>query len=212
MIKNYKLQIINIEKGITIVEIAVVIFIVALLSVILISDFPKIQRQMALSRVTYKLAQDLRKTQDFGLSGVQVNDAAGNPVKAKGYGIYIDLISSTKKYVMYADVADISGNSDQKYSNGSSYPLCSGQTNPTSDCAVEVIDISQQNPNLYIKQISINGSTSNSTSINFSPPNPTVNIENLSSGNSVGIILGLSADSSAIRTVWVNKAGLINVQ
>jgi len=195
--------------GITLVEIAVVIFIVALFSTIMISDFPKIQRQFALSRVTYKLSQDLRRTQDLGLSGVRVNDSDENPITVKGYGIYVNLNQSTKQYIIYADVATI-GVADQKYNGNFSTSLCSSQTSPTSDCVIEeIIDISKENPSLYIKSIKINNVSFTFTSINFTPPGPIINIDNLSSGNSVGIEL---SNGSATRTVWVNTSGLIEVQ
>jgi len=78
------------EKGITLVEILVVIFIIAALLTILVSDFPKIQRQFALSRATYKFAQDLRKAQDMALSGEEIKKPDGTIISVKGYGIYID--------------------------------------------------------------------------------------------------------------------------
>ena len=65
------------ERGITLVEVVVVIFIVALFTIILISDFPKMLRQLALSRVSYNFAQDLRKAQDLGLSGIALKDKNG---------------------------------------------------------------------------------------------------------------------------------------
>jgi type II secretory pathway pseudopilin PulG len=209
----------NYEKGISLIEIVVVIFIIILFSTILISDFPKIKTQFSLSQGAYKLAQDLRKAQDLGLSGVRLNDANRQPIAVKGYGVYIDISSPpAEQYAIYADVPDADGNSDQKYSGGSSYPLCEKVdqgypiTNPRiTDCVIEVIDLRKENPSLYIKSISgINGTN---TSINFSPPDPITKIDNLSSGQSaIGIILGLTSDSSAKRTVQVNTSGLINVQ
>ena len=197
------------EKGVTLIEIIVVIFLVALFSAIVISDFPKIQRQYALSRVTYKLAQDFRKTQDMGLSGVRIKDASGDLISVKGYGIYFNLAQSATKYLIYADVNP--GN--QKFDGDFSTPLCSAQTSPTADCLIEeVIDISQQNPKLYIKRVNnIVNPFTGFTSINFNPPGPATTIDNIYSSNyPIGIFLGLTSDNSS-RTVWVNTAGLINV-
>lgn len=182
----------NSQKGISLVEIIVVIFIIAIFSTILISDFPTIQRQFALSRAAYKLAEDLRRAQDLSLSGVKTNDSSGQPIaKVYGYGVYFNLSVPTQ-YIIYADVGNF-----QRYISG--------------DPIIETTDISKDNPSLYIKQINnINGAY---VSINFSPPDPTIKIDNLSSGNSeIGIVLGLNSDSSAIRTVWANTSGLINVQ
>jgi type II secretory pathway pseudopilin PulG len=92
------------SAGITLVEIIVVIFIIALFSAIVIADFPTIQKHFALSRASYQLAQDLRKIQDLGLSGVQTKDMIGNTISVQGYGIYINTSQSREQYVMYADV------------------------------------------------------------------------------------------------------------
>jgi type II secretory pathway pseudopilin PulG len=196
------------ERGITLVEIIVVILIIALFSMILISDFPKIQRQSALSRVTYKLAQDLRKAQDLGLSGVLIKDSQNNPIMAVGYGVYINLDQSTTKYIIYADVkTDSIANA---YSGNFSTPLfCSSTASPASDCVIEIIDVSKEDSSLSIKPFTnIDG---NSTSINFSPPDPTITIANLvSSSSQIAITLGNT--DGATRKVWVNTSGLINVQ
>jgi len=202
------------EKGITLIEIIVVIFITALFSMIAVADFPRIQSQYALSKATYKLEQDIRKAEDLALSGVQAKGANGSLISVKGYGVYFNPggdnnTQSTTKYVIYADV-----NGNQKYDGNFLSSLCSSlPASPpvTSDCAMEIIDISQENPNLYIKSVSnIIGAY---TSVNFSPPIPTTKIDNIISINSpIGIVLGLKNDSSTTRTVQVNASGLINVQ
>ena len=195
----------NSHKGVTLVEIIVVIFVITLFSAILISDFPKVQRQFALSRVTYKLAQDLRKTEDLGLSGVPLTDRNKQPMKTKGYGIYIDL-QYPKQYIIYADVADINGINDFEYTGSAQDPLYCSQVDGTllSDCAIEVINIAAENPSLEI----INNGYA-SVSINFNPPNPTTTITAPGfSGSTIGIIL---SNGSLTRTVQVNTSGLINV-
>lgn len=207
------------SSGITLVEVAVTVFIISLFTLIIISDFPKIQRQFALSRVTYKLAQDLRKTQDLGLSGVSIDDKNGDEIAVKGYGVYINLLNSSVEYVVYADV-----NGDQEYNDDFSYLLCeqvdqSGDgSDLASDCVVEVVDVSKENLSLYIKSFENIYPAASVTSINFSPPNPTTTIDNLIAeslppdDSRVGIILGLRTDDSAVRTVWANTSGLIEIQ
>jgi len=191
----------NSDKGVTLVEIAVVIFIIVLFSLIVISDFPKIKRQFALSRATYKLAQDLRRVEDLGLSGVQINDASKTLIKAKGYGIYINLTLSPTQYVIYADV-----DNNQKYNDGQ---FCdSADRDPARDCAVEIIDVSDKDPGLSLQ--SMDSVVGGVTSINFSPPNPTVRIDNIIS-DGTQIVINLSNGLST-RSVLVNISGLINVQ
>ncbi|MCX6718694.1 MAG: hypothetical protein NTY81_03805 [Candidatus Staskawiczbacteria bacterium] len=201
------------SKGITLVEIVVMIFIIALFSLIVISDFPRIQKQYALSRAAYKLAQDLRRTQDLGLSGIKLNDTNGQPITVEGYGIYFDVSNTNPreniKYVIYADV-----NGDKKYSGDLSYPFCdeADQGNPiiyplATDCVIDEIDVSKENPSLYIEGIeNIMGSYA---SVNFTPPDPITTIDTLNLGQSgINIVLnnGLSA-----RKVFVNTSGLINI-
>ena len=230
MIKNLKLKIKNSSAGITLVELVVVIFIIGLFSVILISDFPKIERQFALSRVTYKLAQDLRRAQDLGLSGVPTADINGDTIAVKGYGLYVNYGDSNTKYVIYADVPgapDVNGvrNSDQKYSGDLSYPLCE-KVDPAingtliSDCVVSLVDISKENPSLYIKGVTTTSgdttvSTTGGVSINFRPPNPNTSISdesNVPLHSSVSIIFGLKTDNAAARMVSANTFGLIEVK
>jgi hypothetical protein len=202
----------NLERGITLVEIVAMVLIITIFSSILIADFPKIQRQFALSRATYKLAQDLRRAQDLGLSGVVTLNGSESKINVSGYGVFLDINAQPKKYVIYADVPpNASVDGDRKYIKDEPFVFCSEQTDPAKDCVIDIIDVSKENPNLYIKDI-LNVSNANYTSINFNPPSPHVRLDNLESGDSIGIVLGSIADPLAERTVWVNTSGLIRVQ
>lgn len=186
----------NLKKGITLIEVIVVVFIIALFSAILISDFPKIQRQFALSRATYKLAQNFRRAQDMGLSG-QFRDFSGKI--PTGYGIYVDLTAGeTEKYIIYADIYDGNGG-DQEYTS-------------TQDQIIETIDFRSEEKGVVIKEIE--GVFIQKVSINFKPPNPEISISDLlPDENRIGIVLGLSAyPQGQTRTVFVNKAGLIEIE
>jgi len=194
----------NLEKGITLAEIVVVIFIIGLLLMILVSGFPEMQRQFSLSRATYKFAQDLRRVQDLALSGyVAISNV-------KGYGVYTDL-SQPKQYIIYAD----RGDGDQKY-NVFNTNTCDKETNIQNDCIVEKIDLSKDAPGVVID--SLYNVSSNSVSINFSPPNPTVSISDLAIGQDLqqydraGIKLMLEADPASQRTIYIWMSGLIQAQ
>ena len=219
MIKNLKLKIRNLQKGITLVEIVVIVFIIILFTAILVSDFPRMLRQLALSRATYNFAQNLRKAQDFGLSGVKLFDGSGTTeIAVKGYGIYINISNNNKRYVIYADVANAAGNSDIKYSGDTTYPLCSSVnqlSNGTlnTDCVIEVIDLSKENPSIFIDSIT-NVSGFSLTSINFSPPGPKTNIDNLTvavpAKTQIEIIF--KNTDGIQRTVSINTSGLISIE
>ncbi|MFA6190364.1 MAG: type II secretion system protein [Candidatus Staskawiczbacteria bacterium] len=209
----------NLEKGITLVEIVVVLFIIAMFMVILISDFPKMLRQLALSRATYNFAQDLRKTQDLGLSGIALNNANGNAIVVKGYGIYVT--NSDTKYLIYADVAEAedengvrSGN--QQYGGNFDTYFCESQeyvsTSQEDDCIIKMVDIKDENSRLSIKDITNTQGTSYSfVSINFSPPSPKTTITT-DVGEISATSVVLQNTDSVERGVLVNSSGLIDIQ
>jgi Tfp pilus assembly protein PilE len=185
------------ENGITLVEVIVAIFIITVFSLIVIVDFPKIKRKFALSRTSYQLAQDLRRTEDFGFSGVQFLDEAGDVIVTKGYGFYA--IKDNKEYFIYADTNDTT---DYRYT-------------PSEDSIIETINILESEPGVYIKRIDVSeGVYADWVSINFNPPNPNITITtNLGISTSrIGIVLGLDLDDSSERTVYVNSSGLVEVE
>ena len=199
------------SRGITLIEILVVVFIIALFSSILVTDFPKIKRQFALTRAVYKMSQDLRRTQDMGFSGQQIEG-----LDVKGYGVYINLNDANlrnKKYIIYAD----RGNTpDQKYSE-ESFVDCRQQTNPQADCVIEEIDLSQTEPEVIINTIE-NTADGRWVDINFAPPNPATTITELaedSSGtkfNRAMIIFAIESEPLKERMVSVNTSGLIEIK
>lgn len=190
----------NKERGITLVEVIVVILIISMFSMILISDFPKIKRQFVLSRSAYKLAQDFRRAQNMALSGLQITDESAQEVTAKGYGIYINPAADNKGYILYAD--------SNQPADFEFTPVSGGEL---GDYIIEGIKMAGESPDVFIKKIrNIDGDW---TSINFSPPNPNTVIANLLADKSgIEIVLGLESDSSAERVIFVNKRGLIEVK
>lgn len=185
----------NFRRGVTLIEVIAVIAIIAVLLLIIVANFPAIKRQFALSRAAHKFAQDVRRAEDLALSG---SGAIGN---AQGYGIYVDL-SDKKRYLIYADI------------KGESKPAgCFDKPQAYDGCdeIVEEIDLAKDSPGVSIKEINY---TSSPMSINFTPPNPTVNITGFDprNENRVWIVFNLDTDKNNIRTVYVFISGLIQVQ
>lgn len=181
------------SRGATLIEIIVVVFLVTLFSIFLIVDFPRIERQFALSRAGHRMAQDLRRAEDLGFSGVTSIESMP---PAKGFGIYINL-NNPQSYILYGDTAE-------------PYNVYTSQ-----DFIIESIDLSSKTEGIYVKGLeNASGSEENKwTSINFSPPNPTVSIENLNAGwKYVGIVLGIQADPSLSKEINVNLSGLIEIK
>ena len=198
------------EKGTTLVEIIVAVVIIAIFSGILVANFPYILKQFAISRVSHKLAQDIRKVQDLGFSGVLITEGGGTgQIMVKGYGIYVDIAANTK-YLIYADRGE---SPNFKYDGDFSTQLCSQNTFPQQDCIFEIIDIADDNSDLYIEEIINIDSNFTDTSVNFSPPNPNIAIDNLGLGSKdIGIVISSLSEPSLSRTVWVNTSGLIRLE
>lgn len=210
MISNFKLltsrftpcnsvelnKISNLEKGITLVEVIVTIFIITIFSGIIISDFPKVKRQFALSSAAHKLAQDLRRVQDMGLSGVQPLGPGGEPLLIKGFGLYINvnpIDGNNKQYIIYGDK-----DGNQQY-------------DPLVDYNLDLINMNAESKGVIIK--GLYNILEDRVSINFSPPNPKTTISNLEPGlNRIKIILALEYDNAVTREIFVNTSGLIEIK
>jgi type II secretory pathway pseudopilin PulG len=183
--------------GITLVEIIVVIFLVALFSTILIADFPKIKQQLALNRAAHGFAQDLKKTQDLGGSGFQLKNENGDIIQAKSFGIYVNAyVLGNKKYILYADL-----NGDEQYTD--------------SDYVVQEINFNSEagsaSNGVIIKEI--HNANSLGLSINFTAPNFNVKITDLAyDKEGVKVVFALEKDLSKTRIVYINRAGLIEVK
>lgn len=70
MVSNFKFKISNSQRGITLIEIIVVVFIISLFSSIAFLNLPKIQGSFALNSAAYELAQNIRTAENNALSGV----------------------------------------------------------------------------------------------------------------------------------------------
>lgn len=181
------------QKAFTLVEVIVVIAIISILSVIAIPSFSEVRLQFALSRATYRFAQDLRRAQNMALSGVKYKDQSGQVQPISGYGVYINKDTlGDKKYVIYANQS--SGN--QEYDD--------------FDYAFDTVDFSSSESGVIISEIK-NVVTFNNISINFEPPNPNTVIMPLNQ-SSIDIIFALESDLTNFRTVSINTAGLIEVK
>ncbi len=170
------------ESGLTLTEILVTIAIIIILSGLIMANSGAGQSQLALSRSANKLAQDVRRAQEMAMSAEKCPTGTGCAGQIPpGYGIY--LIQGGENYLLYADT-----NPGEIYDGG--------------DAGIETIPLEK---GIYIK-----GLGPASTSINFKPPDPKINITG--SVNEVFIVIALKADQTKTRTIRVNKAGLISVE
>lgn len=182
------------QKGFTIIELLVVIGIVAILAVIVISNFSQIKFQLALSRVSYKFNQDIRRAQSMASSAVVYQDASQNEQPVDGYGVYVDLTNiGNKRYIIYAD----------KSPGNEQYDV--------SDYIIETVDFSVNEPGIIIKQL--DNIVGNNTSINFNISDLHTQIHQLNSGqNNVNVVFAVESNQTKTKIVSANTFGLIEVE
>ncbi len=182
------------ERGFTLVELLVVIAILTVLPIIVVSDFPRIRLQFALSRAAHTFAQDVRNAQDLALSSLTYTDQFGVTQPNSGYGIYVDVNGlGATTYVIYADKTPANNQYDAQ------------------DYIVKTVDFSQDEPGIIITGVA--HVANNQASINFKPPNPDITITQLDQGeNSVEVTFALASDPSTYQTVSINTSGLIEVK
>lgn len=195
------------SRGFTIVELIVVVSVIAIFSIIVISNFSSIKLQFSLSRVAYKFDQDVRKAQNLASSAIPYTDEEGVVQPVNGYGVYIDINGlGNKKYIIYADKPD-----GTTVVNGITYPT-SNQIYDALDYIVETVDFSVNEPGVIINKV--NNVLLNRASINFNSSDLFTNIFKIQTAatNSVDIVFALESDQSIIRTVTVNFSGASSIK
>lgn len=90
------------KKGFTLIEALVVIFVIGTISSMMIVNWRKNESQYQLQRVAQEIVQNIRKTQDFALSGKRIFWAPTGEWKVPDYGIYFQRLNPT--YFIYVDV------------------------------------------------------------------------------------------------------------
>ena len=176
------------NSGFTFIELLVVIAIIGILTTVIFVSARGSQKQLALSRATNRLAQDIRRAQAMAMSAKECKDTAcaaayKDKVPPGGYGISIT--TSGSSYILYAD----GGNE---------------QYGGSDDSDIETINLEQD--------ISFSLSSATSASINFKPPDPKTQItEDGGQVDETSITLAVLG-SLATRSVTVNTAGRINIE
>jgi len=171
------------KNGFSLVEILVVFFIIAILTAILITNFPRGKEQLALKITAHKLIQDLRKAQEMSMSASSEKICDG-PKKANAFGIYFDE-SSPNSYLLFA-------NCDELYSYTS------------GDIILGNIDLE--------KGTKIFSLSSPLLSVAFVPPSPLIYVNGSFALEPAQIVICLENDDSRTKIIEVNEAGLIEIK
>ncbi len=82
------------QRGFTIIELLVTIFIITLLSSLVFSNYHSGQRKYAFAQSVQQLVSDLRQAQNMAMSGVDISDY-------HGYGIHAE--DNDNLYILFAD-------------------------------------------------------------------------------------------------------------
>ncbi len=172
------------KKGVTLIEVLISLFIIAILSTLVFVVNNQNKRQYAILQSANKLAQDIRLVQQMSMT---TSKCCGG-ITPDGYGVFFSNANNTN-YILYAD-----RNNDQLYDVGDTQI---GDINPIPlETGVEIVATT---PN-------------RSFSINFKPPDPIIRISNgLQNFDEGSVTLQLLNSSSATRTIHFNSAGLINI-
>ena len=87
------------SRGFTLPELLVVIAIISLLTALTLPNWRSGQQSLVLERSAFKLAQDIRKTQEMALRAEAFTCNVGS---ITGYGMAFDM-SSPERYTIFAD-------------------------------------------------------------------------------------------------------------
>jgi len=134
------------SKAFTLIELLVVVSIIVLITALTLPNYRSGDSQLAIQRSAHKIAQDLRRAQEFAISVKEFN---GNV--PDGYGIYFNL-GQPDRYIMFADL-----NNDQAYSG------------TTEEKAEEVI----LEGNVVLKSFAPS-TTAPTMTVFFAPPGPSI--------------------------------------
>lgn len=96
--------------GFTLIELVVVVGVIAIVSSLMLANFPRFNKQIAVEREAAKLALALRNAQSFALAVREFNPAFNDdpfclntPVRFPGYGLFVSE-SNPSRYFIYGDV------------------------------------------------------------------------------------------------------------
>lgn len=179
------------ERSFTLVELLVVTSIILLLGGLIFPSYRAGERLFALQRSAHKLNQDIRRAQQMAMSAKEIGPAGAKIVPRGGYGIYL---KTPMEIILFADC-----DRNREYTTGN---VCG---TPPNQFPEKIEDITLER-GVQIQNLS----PSSPLNITFEPPDPIVFLPPHSI--TVIITLSLEGEPSKIRTITVNRAGLIALQ
>ena len=182
-IKKFKNQ--KFTTGFTLVESLVVVTIILILLATVLVNYRVGEKNLSLDESAAILGQNLRKTEEMAMSAKEFKGI----ISQGGYGI--NLKTGDDFYIIFADC-----NNNHQYNGAGNY--CNGFPEK-----VEQVALGKRSKIASL----FSGSYLSVINIVFIPPSPSIMISG--TGTEAIIKLSLEEDVSAVRTVRINKAGLI---
>lgn len=132
------------QSGLTVIEVVAVIAIFATVSTILFLNFSKFTTNVSLKNLTQEIALMIRKSQTYATGIHNIDGVAVMSSSFPAYGMSFSVATSggtyaptNKKFILFADVANGSGQINRFYNNNNA--SC-GEPTATNEC-VEVFTI-----------------------------------------------------------------------
>lgn len=193
------------HRGFTLIEVVVVIGVMAIVSSLMLANFPRFNKQIAVEREASRLALSLRKAQSYALAVREFNATFNDdpfcqspPVRFPGYGLFFELLVPTQ-YFIYGDV-----NCSKYYENA-----------PIEEAA-ETIN-TEGKINLYLLKgydaaVCSGGCELEELSVLYVRPGPTILIESSGTGFNYAEIYLHSSDNAVSKKVIVRSTGQVSIE
>lgn len=205
-----KIKSVSTNKGMTYIELIVVLSIFGIMSSVSIFKYADFEGQVTLQNLSQDIALQVIGAQKKALSGLLPNDGKagsgfvlGNPDWRATYGIYFD-IDNNKEFISFIDVDN----------NNIYTPVCPTLNDPNSEC-IDAIKITNGN---FIKDICVFDSANNPVcgaskiSISFTRPNSQAIIIDANGNPYSRISINVSNERSAVnRIINIYSSGRVEV-
>lgn len=179
----------NTQAGLTLIEVAVVVGIFAIVSGVLFFNFSKFSSNVSLKNLAQEIALMVRKSQTYATGVHNLDGVTVVSTQFPSYGISFSAAATSgnfapnnKRFALFADVANSSGQTNRFYNNNAS-----GCGTPTA--AAECVEILTISTTDKIVSVCTDAGCSSTGTVNvlFKRPNPDAEIC-VVSGSSCGAL------------------------
>jgi len=186
------------NKAFTLIELMVTVSIISLLSVVTLVNFRQGNKQFALTRSSYQLAQDLRRAEEMAISSQEFKGAFQG-----GFGIYFVVTPADEDPGQYPLFVDC--DNDKQFDEISlTCSDCTGGSCTPNSFSEKVETISLEK-GIYISELSPAGEF---LLVKFFPPDPLVSFN----PDTASASISLTFKGGQKKEVKINKAGLIEIR